>query len=203
MENAAKALQMAAGVLLSLMIVGIIVYTYNNISSVKQTEQSARATEAAADFNMKYEAYNRKGLYGSEILSLANLIVDYNEKEAENKGYEKIKIEIKSKEKITWSGDNSVKFEKTYTDGKALYNDYEKISKKIKELGKEKIDGKTIAQWYKEPKDTIGNVTISKKVNNYDELIGMQTEFARKTFDCTKVEYGTTGRINLMKFEEK
>ena len=69
MENATKALEIAGGVLISLIIIGTIVFFYNRISEVKQTEHNTQAEEQAADFNKDYEVYNRNDVYGSELLS--------------------------------------------------------------------------------------------------------------------------------------
>lgn len=102
MENATKALEMAASVLIGLLIIGALVFVYTKISQTKQVEQDSLSSQQAADFNKKFEAYNRNGVYGSELLSLANLIVDYNNKEAnEVKGYKEITLEVSIKVKIS------------------------------------------------------------------------------------------------------
>ena len=72
MENAAKALQLAGGILITLLVITALVYGYSRLSEVKQIEQDNERDQQSADFNLQYEVYNRAGVYGSEILSLAN-----------------------------------------------------------------------------------------------------------------------------------
>ena len=94
MENAAKALQIAGGVLISLLIIGALVYGYQQLSTLEQTREDAEGIAQAADFNRNYELYNRSGLYGSELLSLANKMEDYNIKQAEEQGYQEISMTV-------------------------------------------------------------------------------------------------------------
>ena len=82
MENASKALIMAGGVLISLMVIGLLVLFYNNLSGMQKIK-----------FNKQYDVYARD-VYGSEILSIANKIADYNKREADNKGYTPIDLEV-------------------------------------------------------------------------------------------------------------
>ena len=89
MENAAKALQMAAGVLISVMVLTLVVIGYNNLSATKRIEQDIEGREQAVNFNKQFDSYNKK-LYGSEVIALANLIDDYNKRYPESEGYHKI-----------------------------------------------------------------------------------------------------------------
>ena len=93
MENASKALIIAGGVLVSLIILSLLVTFFSNIRNLRQTEQTGDAIVQAAEFNKQYEAYNRT-VYGSEILSLADKIEDYNKREADSKDYQEISITI-------------------------------------------------------------------------------------------------------------
>ena len=93
MENASKALIMAGGVLISLMVIGLLVLFYNNLSGMKKIKTDSETEQQAAEFNKQYDVYARD-VYGSEILSIANKIADYNKREADNKGYTPIDLEV-------------------------------------------------------------------------------------------------------------
>ena len=92
MENASKALIIAGGVLISLLVISLLVLTFNGISNYQKSLQSQEATEQAVDFNKNFEGYNRKTVYGSDIISIANLVVDYNTQEADEKDYQNIEV---------------------------------------------------------------------------------------------------------------
>jgi len=103
MENASKALVMAGSILLSIMIIGLLVFAYNQLSATKQTESNADFVEKSNYYSSKFEGYN-KTIYGSELLSLTNLYEDYNKVQGEMKGYEKITIKVKINRKIDVNG---------------------------------------------------------------------------------------------------
>lgn len=93
MGNASKALIMAGGVLISLMVIGLLVLFYNNLSGMQKIKTDSETEQQAAEFNKQYDVYARD-VYGSEILSIANKIADYNKREADNKGYTPIDLEV-------------------------------------------------------------------------------------------------------------
>ncbi len=77
MENASKALIMAGSILIALLVIGLVIYTYNQLSDIEQTESDSEYTIKATEYMRQFEQFNRT-LYGSELLSLANLQEDYN-----------------------------------------------------------------------------------------------------------------------------
>lgn len=203
MENAVKALEMAAGVLLALIILGALVFAYQNLSEEKQIQADVEAEKQATDFNSQYEEYNKNGLYGNELLSLANKMVNYNIKEAEAKGYAEINMSVK----IT-NGTTNIPVG-TYNQA-SLTQKYSKLTNDISVLGKTKLTGsgetKTIVEWSKKSSKTI-NIAFAgssgkESIENYKALVEEQSDFTRKKFNCTNVEYDKNGRITLMKFEE-
>ena len=205
MENATKALEMAAGVLIALLIIGLLAYAYNNLSDEKKIEQSSESAMQASEFNKSYEAFNKSGLQGSEILSLANKIVDYNKKEADKKGYQEIKLSVTINGKITQN-------EKFFTNGiyekaEDITTEYNKLSDKIKESGEKivKYNGKfmTIAELAKQTTRSSQLTTAeSQLVDDYKAFLNDQTGIARKTFEAPTVDYDKNGRITKMSFVE-
>lgn len=111
MENATKALLIAAGVMISIMILSLLVLGYNEISSYYQTKQDVTQAQQVAEFNSVYNNYNRKNVRGSDLISLMNRIIDYNEREvyADGTNYKRIAVTIEI-------GDSNLNQFKYYTD---------------------------------------------------------------------------------------
>lgn len=103
MEDASKALIMAGSVLMSVLVISLLIFMFGKISSVKQTEADIDQINKIIEFSKKFEQFN-KTIYGSELLSLANLYEDYNLTKAEEKGYTPIKIKITIKTQIAEEG---------------------------------------------------------------------------------------------------
>ena len=80
MENASKALLMAGGVLISLLVIGALVLLFSNLQDY-QTKTNASAVQAEiANFNNQFEPYNKKDLTLMELKSVYNKIISNNEK---------------------------------------------------------------------------------------------------------------------------
>ena len=82
MENATKALLIAAGVLIAIMVISALVLMFDRISKVSQTEQDALVAQQLTEFNREYEAFNRRDLWGGQIISVMNKMLDNNNKYA-------------------------------------------------------------------------------------------------------------------------
>lgn len=100
MENASKALIMAGSLLISLLIIGALVFMYNQFADVQQTKTDVDEEGKLGEYSKKFEDFNRV-IYGSELLSLANLQEDYNKTQANEKGYTKIEIKVMINKEIT------------------------------------------------------------------------------------------------------
>ncbi len=217
MENATKALEMAGSVLIGMMIIGMLVFAYTQFSNLKQTEENAKAIEQATDFNQPYEVYNKDGAYGSEILSLANRVSDYNTRTQED-GYTNIDLVIKFKSLPQNMDDSkynsSYKFSLEMT-GTKLVESYEKLTSDITKKGNEtltsNINGqkvtKKIVQWEKMSKETLKSYfdsQVPSQVQEYQDLCDAQTDLTRKIFKQPKIAYDkNNGRITKMEIEEK
>ena len=102
MENASRALIIAGGILIALVIISMIVILFNNIGDMYSAEGDALTIEQIEEYNRRFAAYNNvNGLYGSELLSLANLLDEYNTRLLDSVGgdendqfYEDNKLEI-------------------------------------------------------------------------------------------------------------
>lgn len=96
MENALKALLIAAGMFFAILIISALVMFYNQISSFYEQEHELAITEQAQAFNARFENYNRNSIRGSDLISLMNKVIDYNATESyfDGTGYERIKVTI-------------------------------------------------------------------------------------------------------------
>lgn len=208
MENATKALEIAGSVLIGVLILGLLVFEYRKISNLKKVEEDVKVSQQSEDFNKKFEAYNRN-LYGSELLSLANQIQDYNDRYAgektsqyENQGYQKVELKITIKtatNKLVAKTYDLSGFLKVYND---LASDIENMNKNCK------YKNKSISYWANSGKETERNFPdksnkIYDDIAKYKDLYNEQLDITRKTFKCTKINYDNkNGRITNMTFEE-
>ena len=153
MENASKALIMAGSVLLALLIIGALVFMFSSLRSLKTAETDSEEVVQLAKFNQKMELYNRD-LYGPELISLANLIVDYNDRLAAGyTGYTKITFKVDMQNiKIEMEG----YMNGTYNSYEKIIEDYQNLEEKLNDFKKTiKIPGINI-NIGKSPKDWNG-----------------------------------------------
>ena len=197
MENATKALEMAASVLIGVLILAALIFAYTQIAEEKRIEE--------------------KNERASQLLSLANEIINYNTRKAVD-GYQEITLEV-----IINTGVIDGQFFKsgTYTANN-LSDKYISLSKKIQEANKSNYAGKSVSYWANalpvrnmtEFKKTIEehNYNISEsdydklfdEIKAYKKLISEQNDFARKTFKYNDtIEYDSgNGKVLTMKFTD-
>ena len=85
MENASKALIMAGGILIALLVIGILLLTINKIGDYQRSQDSSKKNSQIVNFNLDFERYvDDKGIKGADIVSLINKINDYNYKSNNN-----------------------------------------------------------------------------------------------------------------------
>lgn len=84
MENATKALTIAASVLIAVVILGALLLTFNSLSSYQSTNTKNIRDAQVLEFNNQYEIFNRKEVRGSDLYSLLNKVVDYNRRKSDD-----------------------------------------------------------------------------------------------------------------------
>ena len=87
MENATKALIMAATVLIAVLILALGVYLFRNYSEVARKNEERQSAQSLVQYNTKIEKYKDKTLSIQDVLTIANLAKDYNERKSD-KGME-------------------------------------------------------------------------------------------------------------------
>lgn len=100
MENVTKALLIAVGVLIAIIILSSLVIGYNQISKYYQERSNTIDIKQMVELNKKFNNYEGREIRGNEMLSVINMVVDYNEwvKQNPNQGYEEIDLNISFKD---------------------------------------------------------------------------------------------------------
>ncbi len=129
MENASKALLMAGGMVLAILLLTILLYAWNLFSDYQSSDDRLADIENTAKFNQQFTNYDRDDVQGYELISLINQIVDYNErKTSDTKNDNKEKnnpiiitinmINFTERKKLVYGDENNVLItEDKYEDG--------------------------------------------------------------------------------------
>ena len=72
MENATEALYIAAGTLLGVMIISIVVFFFRRVGSLQEQQDRMMTADQLAEWNNMYLAYNKKIMYGTDLISVLN-----------------------------------------------------------------------------------------------------------------------------------
>ena len=228
MENASKALIMAGSVLMAILVIGLLVFGYQSLSSLEQSKENAKGDLKAEQYMERFEQFDRT-LYGSELLSLANLLEDYNNTDdVKYDGYSEMIIEVyttgitsttyfkEGKDNITKILEDKNNIEEKISEYEVKNSDYnnksvkyysEKSNRQIAEEFGIDVPGTTpdydIAEKYLEI-NTKTNQLLDN-IQNYKSLTTIYNEFRiGKKFECKEIDYDdNNGRITYMYFEEK
>lgn len=72
MENASKALLIAGGILIALVLIVLFINMYGRISNIRNEQEKQQEAEQLAAFNAGFEAYNKRVMYGADVITLIN-----------------------------------------------------------------------------------------------------------------------------------
>lgn len=92
MEDATQALLIAGGILLAILTLTGLVVMFNNVSIMENANEQKKEAARLAEWNAEWEAYNKKLLYGAEVLTVINKAEQNNREYNNNK---KHTVEIK------------------------------------------------------------------------------------------------------------
>lgn len=204
MENASKALLMAGGILLAMMILALLVYVATSMSSMAGSQDRRIEAKQLEDFNKTYEAYNKTRMYGTDIITVVNKAIDYNTKldTDETNYFINIKLELNEdfdtvERKVTESSNGTVT-EKTQTKTE------KSLGKGIYELSRGRNGSEmdqNVLNFFSQPQeDSFSQTTEGRsiiKTYTYSAI----TNFKRAIFKCTDVTY-KEGRIKSMTFSQ-
>ena len=82
MENASKALLIAGGILLVMLVIGLLLFSWTKFSEFYSKNDELAEIEDLTKFNLQFTNYQRNKVYGYEVISMANKIEDYNMRHA-------------------------------------------------------------------------------------------------------------------------
>ncbi len=78
MENASKALIMAAGMLIGILILALFSYEMFTVAQTGKTYQQKIDQENILEFNSQFEKYAGKPLSAQEIVTIYNYVIEWN-----------------------------------------------------------------------------------------------------------------------------
>lgn len=108
MDSLSKALIMVAGVLLAMIVIAFFTYSLNNMSGWASSKQDELQIEQIQKFNKEFEAYDKKLMYGVDVISCLNKAISINDK-VEDGSYDKLfEVKISLKLKDTTSLEDSI-----------------------------------------------------------------------------------------------
>lgn len=208
MENASKALMMAGTVLIALMVISALVFMYRDLTSEKRQESENQKVEETAEFNKSFESYE-KDLKGTQMFSIANKIIDYNEKYAGKDGYEEITLTVHTDR----GNKNAQYYADLQADVDQMINEKYKSSSNLEALYEARnneisTDEKTktqAEQTIKELQKELGDKynaayqNVKRDWNQYSKYKDLKT----KTYKSDGITYYSNGRIKTMIYTQK
>ena len=211
MENAAKALLIAGGILFAILILSLIVYVSNATTRMAEAQEQKKLVEELEAFNKSYEAYNKKRMYGADVITVVKKAIDYNRGLDASQANKAIVIEVKIEDDFDATKQT---VETNYKDGKTKKGDLEPIpdnSLKASNDGNSeiKVDYNTnynsnVVKFFEQPTEDTRQV-LSDKVSSYKVKITYSAlaNFKRAIFTCTNCEdTDNDGRIDYMRFKQ-
>lgn len=186
------------------MIIAVLMYVVQRSASLKKAEQDKEIAEQITKFNMEYESYQKTLLRGTELVTLINKAIANNIKYEDSDKVYDIDIHFKLKTPIKETIVTVQDGKKKNTEEKVTFGE----AKTYKLIDNRQSD--RISEDIREFMD-IGalNSTEAYEIINYKDIDNYQmvysgfTDFKRKIFKCTKMDYSDiTGRVDLLEFEE-
>lgn len=224
MENASKALLIAGGMFLAVMILSLLTYM-TTISGRMADEQNQRTKlEQITAFNKEYLAFNKKRMYGTDVITVVNKAINNNNSMLLNDVSEPYYINIEINiiqdfESTIYKIDNTEEYPTEQkiigTPTAAIMNlleiDYSiftpvmESSSSPYRLGSMQgeqfvMDSEFVNFFdgYKEDK-----IETTEDLKYTYKLYSALTNFKRAIFECTDYEYNNlTGRIESMTFTQ-
>lgn len=178
MENASKALIMAGSILIALMTIGALMFMFDNISGVEKQKNQNAEIDAMLEFNRQFEAFDTVGLRGTDVLTVINKMKNYNESND-------VQVELYNPMtmKLFFTVDTTGPFKESTTALELTVDNTGKLN-----------------NWFEYNTSGSNKIQASTAASLTAEQV---TEFKRKYFKCTNVEYdNNTGRVIRMEFKE-
>lgn len=98
MENASKAIVMAGGILIALLTLSVLVIMLGKVSSMQNIKENKEEQKRIQEWNAEWESYNKRIMYGSDVLTVVNNAIEIN---AQYSGEPKYQINVKIEPSLT------------------------------------------------------------------------------------------------------
>ncbi len=209
MENASKALLIAGGILLAMLIMSLVLYVTTSMGDMAEAQDRRNLAEQIAEFNKSYEAYNKTRMYGTDVITVVNKAINHNKNIAtstEDPYY--INVVVKTVEDFTTTGKI---IDTSYPSDDEKYERDLEVSKNFTmqkgdyQLGSFNAD-KTQFQMYKGIVEFFSSDkedTVERKGSEIYYTYSALTNFKRAIFKCESMDYNEkTGRINSITFTQ-
>ena len=216
MENAAKALLIAGGILVTIIILGMLVYGFDSIRRAPEQGEIKKRQEQLNVFNSEYESYHKKEMYGTDVITVINKAIDNNLRYAADDGVYNIDVTIKMKSSINASAIQYVAPDEHKVNAEYIIDDETGQQYKLGEVlegnrtyrlldtsedGNKNGVNDLLEQVMQTGETKIVNVTNNEL--NYIRITTGFADFKGKFFRCANIGYSDlTGRVNLLEFEE-
>ena len=204
MENASKALVMAGGILIAIMVLVALMFMVQNTASYKSEMEEQQMLQQITNFNKEYESYQKSLLRGTELITVINKAIANNTKyEEQDKVYD---INIKFKlvtpvQKTTVTIKNGVKSKTRSEEEMGAAKEYSIVDDRASDRINSEIKNFINVGSLYASKDYI--ITNYIDANNYTMEYNGFTDFKRKIFKCTNIHYNDlTKLVDLLEFEE-
>lgn len=207
MENASKALIIAGGILLAMMILSLMVYMGTTMNDMAESQDRQTLAQQTKEFNDSYLAYNKTRMYGTDVITVVNKAIDYNKRlDTDDEEYFiNISLDLKTdfettSEKVTIYGDGRQEYSAPVRNGnislkKGIYD------VKVRE-GSTQINQGLLNFFAQDPDPAPTEDKFKEKIERTYTHSAL-TNFKRAIFKCNGVHYSEeTGRIDEMIFTQ-
>ena len=221
MENAAKALKIAGGVLLAMLLTSLLIFVFRQISSFSKVQEEQLEAKQLAEFNQQWEAYNKKLLYGTDVITVVNKAIDNNNKmetqDSENAYFVNVTLEL-NQSFLT----NVVEYDNKTTQKKTLEVSSQKYDQLIGEMplgfdieegttyaiGKYKkngafVEAPNVVEIFEDSNMKKGQTQVIEEERYTYYVYPPLTDFKLAVFECTGIEYNDYGRVTQINFRQK
>lgn len=185
MENASKALLIAGGVLIAMVIASFGVYLYGVFHSHSENLLAAMSEKEVNEFNAKFQAFDGRSLNANEVISVLNLVWNNNVENAD-------KIEASF---LNATGGHSLDLQEEDNTSKLSAANYPQ-NYKINDI--QKKWNKFIYNY-----SEIAMIKLKDNSGNYirDDSGNIKTESGYKyLFPCKITEYSNKGTVSKIEF---
>lgn len=187
MENASYALQIAASVLIAVMVIALIVYVFNSLSTYQDNQDEIATRESITEFNEAFEAYAKNLMYGTDVLSCLNKAENNNQKYVYSIYYGTDTSSITWEARETYIVNVSVTIATELEESVVVYvkengklseqtkSECTNLNIKFKAFSSSNSDGFDVptVTFYYFTGDTSKEQTINKKTEDYLDLMGV------------------------------